>query len=121
MKHAIINSDGLVVNVIELEDGVEWTPPEGMENIQSDTAEIGWSYAGGIFTAPVIMPPTKTVEEQKTELLSNIAYLESSNIMPRSLRDIILKDSTSAAYANTKTLDDQITALRTQIKALPAS
>jgi len=29
MKHAVINSNGAVVNVIELEDGSDWTPPTG--------------------------------------------------------------------------------------------
>ena len=64
---------------------------------------------------PVPMP---TPDEQKSDLLGQIAALESSSLMPRALRDIILKDSTSAAYAKTKALDDQITALREQIKAL---
>ena len=118
MKHAIINSDGLVVNVIELEDGSDWTAPEGCQNVQSDEAQIGWSYGEGVFTAPVVVVPEKTNAEKKAQFLTQIAVLEASNLMPRALRDIILKDSTNAAYAKTKALDDQITALREQIKAL---
>jgi hypothetical protein len=65
--------------------------------------------------------PAPSTGEQKADLLGQIAFLEAFNIIPRALRDIILKDSTNAAYAKTKALDDQITALREQIKALPAS
>ena len=62
--------------------------------------------------------PAPTSDEQKSDLLGQIAALESSSLMPRALRDIILKDPANAAYTKTKALDDQITALREQIKSL---
>lgn len=53
--------DGLVINV-SVWDGVEpWEPPEGTIAIQNDTAQIGWTYANGKFTAP---PEAKASPEE---------------------------------------------------------
>ena len=41
-----------IVNHILLEDGAEWAPPPGQVAVQHDTAGIGWSYDGSVFTAP---------------------------------------------------------------------
>lgn len=43
MRHAIVNSLGLVVNVIAL-DGAKWTAPENHLVIQSDSCDIGDRY-----------------------------------------------------------------------------
>lgn len=31
MDYAVVNSDGTIQNVIVLEEGADWTPPEGTE------------------------------------------------------------------------------------------
>lgn len=62
--------------------------------------------------------PSPTISDQKSDLLGQIALLEATSLMPRALRDLILKDTSNPAYAKTKALDDQITALREQIKAI---
>ena len=85
------------------------------DNGNVDYQEFQAWVAAGNTPDPV---PAPTPDEQKSDLLGQIAALESSSLMPRALRDIILKDTTNAAYAKTKALDDQITALREQIKAL---
>ena len=118
MKHAIVNSEGIVVNVIDLKDGAEWSPPEGFAIVEADKAEIGWLHDGADFIAPVVPEQVKTTDQKRSDIYSNIIGLEAYHLMPRALRDIILKDPANAAYTKTKALDDQITALREQIKAL---
>jgi hypothetical protein len=53
-KYAIVK-DGVVVNTIEYEEQPT-TPPPGFEDgyvaIQSNEANIGWTYANGQFTDP---------------------------------------------------------------------
>ena len=44
--------NGNITNLIELEAGAKWSPPDGHIVIQSDTASIGGTYANGAFTAP---------------------------------------------------------------------
>jgi len=58
-NYALIElSTGLVVNTIVLEPGANWAPPTGCIVIQTDTAVVGWSYADGVFSPPVIPPLT---------------------------------------------------------------
>lgn len=60
-RYAIVNTNtGLVDNVTLWGGGKGWTPPTGYEAIQSDTANIGDTYANGVFTspAPVVTAPT---------------------------------------------------------------
>ena len=38
-RHAIINSEGQVVNVIEWDGSTQWTPPEGYTVIESEIAD----------------------------------------------------------------------------------
>lgn len=42
-RHAIIDRQGNVVNIIEWE-GAEWLPPRNHYVIQSDTADVGDQY-----------------------------------------------------------------------------
>jgi hypothetical protein len=60
MRYAII--DGInVVNVIDY-DTVPSNPPTGFESpiiaVQSDIAQIGWTYVDGVFIAPPVPAPT---------------------------------------------------------------
>lgn len=89
-------ADGLVTNV-SVWDGVEpWEPPEDSIAIQSDTAQIGWTYADGQFTAP--LPPKPTVEEviaRNTQVRDSLLVAATLAIDP--LQDAVdLDDATSA-------------------------
>ena len=49
MKKSVVRkSDGVVVNIIEIEDGANWEPPEGCELM--DGGEIGDVWDGVKFT-----------------------------------------------------------------------
>jgi hypothetical protein len=66
MRYAIIDSTNHVVNVIDWDGSASWTAPNGQTAIQSDTAQIGWTYANGTFTDPNPYVPTQA------EIVSNI-------------------------------------------------
>jgi hypothetical protein len=70
MKYAVIK-DGVVVNTIEYAEQPT-APPPGFENgyvaIQSNEANIGWTYENGKFTnpapiEPVDMPPMASLTD----------------------------------------------------------
>ena len=53
MTYAIVNSTGLVINVIEWDGKPPWHPPEGCTAVKlTGGAGIGWTYANGEFTPP---------------------------------------------------------------------
>ncbi|HDX8789425.1 TPA: hypothetical protein RQO06_002950 [Klebsiella michiganensis] len=56
IKWAVINVDGIVVNIIVWDGSDKWLPPEGMTVIKcGDTPfSIGGSYKNGIFTPPAL-------------------------------------------------------------------
>jgi len=60
MRYAIIDLT-VVVNTIDY-DTPPSDPPSGFESpiiaVQSDTAQIGWTYVDGQFIAPYVPPPT---------------------------------------------------------------
>lgn len=56
MNYALINTDGLVVNVTVWDGKTEWQPLEGLQAIPLEgNAGIGWSYINGQFVPPT--PP----------------------------------------------------------------
>jgi hypothetical protein len=60
MRYAIIDLTA-VINIIDY-DTAPSNPPPGFESpiiaVQSDTAQIGWTYVDGIFIAPPVPAPT---------------------------------------------------------------
>jgi len=56
---AVIIKDGVVVNATNTETLVH---PDGLTMVYSATAGIGWTYADGVFTEPVIDP--SVIQEQ---------------------------------------------------------
>ena len=60
MRYAIIDEIN-VINIIDY-DTVPSNPPPGFENpiiaVQSNTAQIGWTYVNGVFIAPPVPAPT---------------------------------------------------------------
>ena len=80
MRHALIDEAGNVVNVIELEPGARWAPPEGCTVIKADMCEIGDSWDGVVLTNTSLIPePIVEEPRQPTkldELEARIAALE---------------------------------------------
>ncbi len=60
MRKALIDETGTVVNVIEINEGADYSLPEGHELVATDTASVGDIYANGTFTQAVV-----TVEPPK--------------------------------------------------------
>jgi len=52
-SHAIINQDGIVVNIV-IWEGHEWTPPRNHTVVQTDIARIGdiYDFDKQTFTTP---------------------------------------------------------------------
>lgn len=55
-KCVIDSSTKVVVNIIELEDGVLWSPPEGNELAPQHDGNIGDTWNGTQFVSPVEEP-----------------------------------------------------------------
>jgi hypothetical protein len=52
MTYAIINSENLVVNVIEWDGESDWQPPENHQVVLLTEGGMGWSYINGVFVPP---------------------------------------------------------------------
>lgn len=65
MRAVIIDTNtGLVINVIELDEEADYTAPTGHTVQYSDTAQIGWSWNGSAFIAPIEPSPPVIVPTQ---------------------------------------------------------
>ncbi len=60
MRKALIDETGTVVNVIEINEGADYSLPEGHKLVATDAASVGDSYANSTFTEAVV-----TVEPPK--------------------------------------------------------
>ena len=62
-RYAIINSNGLVDNIILWDEATQWSPPEGMTMVKVEDilCSIGWKYENEVFTDP--NPPPEPVTE----------------------------------------------------------
>lgn len=72
MRYALVNA-GAVVNIILLEQGAEWAPPEGHDLVQSDTANLGDSYVAGEFVPPAEPDDEPPSPPSPEELLAYLA------------------------------------------------
>jgi hypothetical protein len=52
MGYAVIDSTGLVVNIIEWDGVTEWTPFDGQQAVPLTQGGIGWQYVDGQLTPP---------------------------------------------------------------------
>lgn len=106
MRYALIKSEsGLVENVIELGDASDWTPPEGYQVVESDSANIGDTYHDGVFTPPP--PPALPVLTPEEILFANTqkqnALLNSaSQAMTPVLLSLQLGDATDSEALTAK-------------------
>lgn len=112
MRTAVINSSGLVVNVIELAEGAMWAPPEGHTLRPSDTACIGDTWDGEAFVKPYIEPAFDSSPQSSANevLLSQIRSLEVT-VTERRVREAVL----GVDNGWLKNLNDQIAVLRAQL------
>jgi len=53
-RYAIIDSNGVVDNIILWDEAAQWSPPEGMTMVKVEDIQcgIGWTYANDVFTDP---------------------------------------------------------------------
>ena len=71
--YAVIDGNGLILNNVVLEEGAEWTPPEGTSIAPNeDGMEIGGTFIGGVYTAPtsttVVVPPSAVNAERERRI-----------------------------------------------------
>jgi hypothetical protein len=70
VKHwAMIDSNNLVINIIDWDGESDWSPPQGTTIIDLTNYEIapsiGWTYENGAFVPPPPPPePTPVVNDQ---------------------------------------------------------
>lgn len=89
-RTALIEADGTVVNMIELSDGADWSPPDGMTVVTGPASVgIGWRLHDGEWLAPDpvgqglavsvdnrLVPVT---EEMRDRLVAAIAVAQALN------------------------------------------
>ena len=83
-RMAVVEADGNVDNVILIEDGADWTPPEGMSLVDADhDAEPGGNYpraarsqSGGAATGN----RSVSLEERVAALAADVEALKSLRI-----------------------------------------
>lgn len=53
MGYAIVDSTGLVTNIIEWDGASDWAPPDGQQAVPlTNNGGISWHYTNGEFTPP---------------------------------------------------------------------
>lgn len=77
MANGAIVVEGVVQNVIVLDDGAEVALPEGAILVESDTAMIGDGYDGSTFCTPAAVAPTLT-DAQATQIAMLYAAYRAS-------------------------------------------
>jgi hypothetical protein len=80
MHAALVDPSGLIVNVIVLDEGADYVPPEGLTLVLDSTegAEPGGSWDGTTFSAPPPPPPKPVVvPPTKEQLLAQLAALQA--------------------------------------------
>ena len=104
-NYAIVGLATGVVDSVIIWDGTEssgWAPPEGCIAVQSDTAQVGWDYADGVFTAPPALPVTPPTSEEvlATNTAERDALLAQATLAIAPLQDAVdLEDATAAEIA----------------------
>lgn len=78
MRKALVSSTGDVVNVIEIEEGADWSPPADHTLVDAEgnaDAEPGGHYEDGVFTPS---PPPEPLARSRIEILEErLAALEA--------------------------------------------
>jgi hypothetical protein len=74
MQKALVDTSGIVVNIIEWEEGSQYAPPDGIVIVDiADGAAIGGTYENGNF-----IPPTPPVPPAGPPSAEQFAALQAS-------------------------------------------
>lgn len=87
MIYSIIKND-IVVNTIEWDGVNEWTPGPGLIAIQSDIAQIGWTYDGESFSPPIIIEP-EIVPEPFNPRITKVRFGELFTMNEHAIMNLI--------------------------------
>ncbi|MBA2125065.1 hypothetical protein DLM45_02340 [Hyphomicrobium methylovorum] len=68
---SLIDSEGVVVNTVMLDDDADWTVPEGLVLIRA-AANVGDTWDGEKFIAPVVEPSAPTQDDYKDAVQAHI-------------------------------------------------
>ena len=109
MRYAIIDLT-IVVNIIDY-DTPPSNPPAGFEPpiiaVQSDVAQIGWTYVDGVFIAPYVPPPTPEeliaqCKAQATTILQSTDWTSIADVGdPTKANPYLINQAEFIAYRST--------------------
>lgn len=103
---------GVVENIIVWGGDSDWSPPDDYIAVQSDTAQIGWTYSDGKFSSPPI--PEKAHDELMLEAEAEKQYrldYASSKITVWQTKLLMGRTLTASESAQLNTWMDYIDAL----------
>ncbi|EFH6041019.1 tail fiber assembly protein [Escherichia coli] len=104
-SYAVVNSDGLIINIVVWDGVTEWGPPEGTHAVRcgDNLCGIGGTYKDGVFT----FPPAPEVPKED---LINQAEQQKANLIAEASQTIsILQDAVDLDMAT----DEERTQLTT--------
>ena len=82
MRKALVDSKGLVVNVIVIEDGANWSPPDGCILVDATNAGgPGYTWDGRKFVAPLAPAPAAPTVEDRMKVIEVILGLRAAAIV----------------------------------------
>jgi hypothetical protein len=105
MRHAVIDSSNsnTVINVIQLVDLTQWQHPPNCFVVPTDTGNIGDTWNGTNFIAPITQPPPPPLTaDQLYDILINTRCLTRALI--RALNDGSFPIGTNMTAAQIKTI-----------------
>lgn len=104
-SYAVVNSDGLIINVVVWDGVTEWAPPEGAQAVRcgDNLCGIGGTYKDGVFAAP------PEPEVPKEDLISQAEQQKANLIAEASQTISILQDAVDLDMAT----DEERTQLTT--------
>lgn len=76
IRHALVDADGVVVNIVLWDRISEWSPEAGLVVIEAGNAavDVGWTYSDGMFHGPdafasIPDPPSAPVNDAAIDAL----------------------------------------------------
>lgn len=94
-NYAVVNADGLIINIVVWDGVTEWAPPEGTQAVRcgDNLCGIGGTYKDGVFGAP------PEPEVPKEDLISQAERQKVSLISEASQAISILQDAVDLEMA----------------------
>ncbi|EJT7453870.1 tail fiber assembly protein, partial [Escherichia coli] len=88
-SYAVVNSDGLIINIVVWDGVTEWEPPEGTHAVRcgDNLCGIGGTYKEGVFNVP------PEPEVPKEDLISQAEQQKANLIAEASQTISILQDA----------------------------